>query len=504
MSRLLVGSATDVGLVRANNQDQLLVAPGLYAVADGMGGHAAGEVASATAIRALEAAFDASGQRTPESLEGAAKAANRAVWEQARTNRGMLGMGTTLVALAVVEQADGTNGLTIAHIGDSRVYLFRDDTLRQLTIDHSLVQELVDEGQITPAQATVHPQRHVLTRALGVEPSVAVDLIEMAPRHGDRFVLCSDGLPREASDSQIAAVLRRFGDPEEAAKELVYLANSGGGSDNVTVVVVDVLPNDNSPESRVEVRGPASPAQTGMPAPGDTTAAAPVEPAALGTAPGDGAGAREPFDGSDESPTAAVDGSTVLGEGAPRDRAPGRREGLQHRRAGPGRPAPSRVTWRVAAFVLALFVVVGGAVACLAWYSRAAYFVTISSGRITVFQGRPGGVLWFEPTVAERTIYTSSSVETSWLPVLRAGQVESSLAQAQLYINRLVSEEKEAQALVPPSAKGAPRHRAATGPTASVATTSAKSPAKAQQSPTTAPKVPTSAKQTAPKVKRPQ
>ncbi|HMK96799.1 MAG TPA: Stp1/IreP family PP2C-type Ser/Thr phosphatase, partial [Acidimicrobiales bacterium] len=257
MSRLLVGSATDVGLVRTNNQDQLLVAPGLYAVADGMGGHAAGEVASATAVTALQAAFAASDQRSAESLQNAAKAANRAVWEQARANRRMLGMGTTLVALAVVERQDGTSGLAVAHIGDSRVYLFRDGVLRQLTVDHSLVQELLDDGQISPAQAAIHPQRHVLTRALGVEPSAEVDLVEVSPQHGDRYVLCSDGLPREASDEQIAAVLRRFEDPNDAAKELVCLANSAGGSDNITVVVVDVLANEGAIDALTVPPGPA-------------------------------------------------------------------------------------------------------------------------------------------------------------------------------------------------------------------------------------------------------
>ncbi len=258
MTRLVVGSATDIGLVRSNNQDQLLVAPGLYAVADGMGGHAAGEVASLTAIKALDAAFEASDERTAASLESAAKAANRAVWEQARTNRGMLGMGTTLVALAVVENDDGTSGLAVAHIGDSRLYLYRDKALSQVTVDHSLVQELIDEGQISQAQAAVHPQRHVLTRALGVEPAVDVDVIQIAPENNDRYLLCSDGLPREASDDQIAAILSRFPDPSEAARELVELANSRGGSDNVTVVVVDVLANEQSPDTLIIVPGPAS------------------------------------------------------------------------------------------------------------------------------------------------------------------------------------------------------------------------------------------------------
>jgi len=376
VSKLLVGSATDVGLVRANNQDQLLVAAGLYAVADGMGGHAAGEVASATAIRALQAAFEVGRERSASSLENAARAANRAVWEQARTNRGMLGMGTTLVALAVVEKQDGTNGLAVAHIGDSRLYMLRDGALTQLTVDHSLVQELVDDGQITPAQAAVHPQRHVLTRALGVEPSVDVDIIDIGPQLGDRYVLCSDGLPREASDDQIAAVLGRFADPSEAAKELVALAKSRGGSDNITVVVVDVLASDTSPDTLIVVPGPATSSAGARGAAVDLSA-----------------------DG-DETPTSVAirHGALPRGHTAVLAGASGR--GSRALRLGPHTGSARPFTWRVAGFVAALCIVVGGAVACLAWYARSAYFVTISDGHVTVFQGRPGGVLWFQPTIA--------------------------------------------------------------------------------------------------------
>ena len=366
VTKLVVGSASDVGLVRPINQDQMLVAPGLYAVADGMGGHAAGEVASWTAVRALQAAFEATGQHSAESLRSAAQAANRAVWEQARNNRAMLGMGTTLVALGVVERDDGTNGLAVAHVGDSRLYLLRDQSLHQLTTDHSLVQELVDDGQISTAQAAVHPKRHVLTRALGVEPSVDIDIIDIRPEYGDRYLLCSDGLSREASDQQIAAVMTRFADPSETAKELVALANSKGGSDNVTVVVVDVLAND-SPEGLIAPGAGTTPDELGSADGGEATAASPTTP--------------------------------------PR---PGRPKGAEHRRR--DSTAPRWLTWRVASFVAALCVVAGGAVACLAWYARSAYYVTLSDGRVTIFQGRPGGVLWFQPTLAERTALTPSSV----------------------------------------------------------------------------------------------
>ena len=204
VTKLVVGSATDVGLVRSNNQDQLLVTPGLYAVADGMGGHAAGEVASSTAVSALGRRLR-SHRRAHRSFPGERGQGGKPRGLGASQDQpGMFGMGTTLVALAVVEREDGTNGLAVAHIGDSRLYAYRDGTLKQVTVDHSLVQELVDEGQISEAQAAVHPQRHVLTRALGVEPDIEVDIIDLAPRHGDRYLLCSDGLPREVSDDQIA------------------------------------------------------------------------------------------------------------------------------------------------------------------------------------------------------------------------------------------------------------------------------------------------------------
>ena len=470
MSKLLVGSATDVGLVRSINQDQALVAPGLYAVADGMGGHAAGEVASATAVTALRAAFEVSGQRSAGALLNAAKAANRAVWEQAQAHRAMHGMGTTLVVIAVVEREDGTNGLAVAHIGDSRAYLFRDGQLTQLTVDHSYVQELVDDGQISQAQAAVHPQRHVLTRALGVEPSVDVDLIAMDPRHGDRYLLCSDGLPREASDAEIAGVLERFTDPSRAAKELVDLANSLGGSDNITVVVLDVLPNGSTPEALITIPVPGE-----MPAPrqpktdADGTAPRPeraqpeggqLEGAQLDRAQLDRA---RPEGGQLEGGRVATatrpqleTGPELSGDNRDQPGTP-LTAVSQGPPAGLEPPAPSRlVTWRLIGFVAAICFVIGGAIGALAWYARSAYFVSISHGKITVFQGRPGGVMWFQPTLAQRTPYTASSVPSYYLVALRAGQPEPSLAQAKLYITRMVEEKIEAEGVTPRSARGAP------------------------------------------------
>ena len=217
MIELRAGSATDVGLVRSNNQDRLLMADPLYAVADGMGGAAAGEVASATAVKALREVFEPIGTPTADDLVRSAEAANRAVWDLAEANPEMRGMGTTLVALALVQESH----LAIINIGDSRVYALHQGELRQVTEDHNLVAELVAQGRLSEEEAEFHPRRNIMTRALGVDPDVPVDLFLEEAEPGDRYLLCSDGLPREVKDDHIASILRRLRDPREAAKELV-------------------------------------------------------------------------------------------------------------------------------------------------------------------------------------------------------------------------------------------------------------------------------------------
>ncbi|MBO0747942.1 MAG: Stp1/IreP family PP2C-type Ser/Thr phosphatase, partial [Acidimicrobiaceae bacterium] len=240
MISLRFGSATDVGLVRANNEDRYLVAEPLFAVADGMGGHAAGEVASSTAVRSLKENFT---DHTPAGLAAAARAANRAVWEEAQASPDLRGMGTTLVALALVGDP-GREQLAVANVGDSRLYRLHLGELYQVTSDHSLVGQMVASGALTPEEAEVHPRRNVLTRALGVDPDVDVDLVTVEAEQGDRYLLCSDGLPRELSDDQMASILRRLAGPDEAARELVEKARAHGGSDNVTVVLIDVADTD--------------------------------------------------------------------------------------------------------------------------------------------------------------------------------------------------------------------------------------------------------------------
>ncbi|MCZ7527900.1 MAG: Stp1/IreP family PP2C-type Ser/Thr phosphatase [Acidimicrobiia bacterium] len=257
--RLTARGATDVGRVREENEDGFLVDErvGLYAVADGMGGHRAGEVASATALEALRASVAAG-----SAVRDAVLAANAAVHEKAAGDAELAGMGTTLTAATLA--AGGT--LLVAHVGDSRAYVLRDGELRQVTVDHSLVEELVREGRLTPEQATVHPHRSIITRALGVDAEVEVDLYSVELRPGDRVLLCSDGLTSMVRPDGVATVLRREDDAERAARALVDTANAAGGEDNITVVVVDVEDGDDPrrwqhdlPGSRSSPRPPRPP-----------------------------------------------------------------------------------------------------------------------------------------------------------------------------------------------------------------------------------------------------
>ena len=404
MTTLRAGSATDVGLVRSNNQDRLLVAEPLFAVADGMGGAAAGEVASATAIAGLAAAFEAAKPPTLDGLIEAAHSANRAVWEQAESNPDMRGMGTTLVALALL----GDDRLGAINIGDSRLYVYRDGALRQITSDHNLVAELVAEGRISKEEAEVHPRRNIMTRALGVDPEVPVDFFREDPIPGDRYLLCSDGLPRELRDEHIASLLSRFADPEEAAKELVEEAKRRGGNDNITVVVVDV----EDPGKDADVAASAD-----------------------GAAAAGGAGAAGAAVGEERSGTRTAGESVTTAA----------------KTAGtPAAPRARLITPRVVGFFILLLAIIAGAAAITGWYARSGYFVGLHGDKVTVFRGEPGGVLWFHPTVADATHVTTHDVLQHQIPRLRAGQTEPSLQAARQYVMSLVAEAQAARAAAAP------------------------------------------------------
>ncbi|MGI8664944.1 MAG: Stp1/IreP family PP2C-type Ser/Thr phosphatase [Jatrophihabitans sp.] len=230
--------ASDVGRVRQVNEDACFGSERLFAVADGMGGHAAGDVASQLAIAAIE---QLAGQPEIEvaDLLATVQLANAQILRAAAEQPAYGGMGTTLTGLAVV-QVSGREHWAVFNVGDSRVYRYAEATLRQLTVDHSAVQELVDAGQLTDSQARHHPRRNVVTRSLGSDPAPLADVELYEPVLGDRLLLCSDGLTNELLDAEIAQVLQVLTDPAEVVAELVRRANQSGGRDNTTVVVVDV------------------------------------------------------------------------------------------------------------------------------------------------------------------------------------------------------------------------------------------------------------------------
>jgi len=259
--RIRAGVATDIGRVRDHNEDGYLAEAPVFAVADGMGGHRGGEVASRVALERLDEVHRRGGTPLPEAV----REANRAVLDRAEGDEELLGMGTTITALL----ARG-DGIELAHVGDSRAYLFRDGELRQLTEDHTLVHRMVLEGKLTEDEARIHPHRSILTRALGVEANVEVDGASLDIRPGDRVLLCSDGLTSMIGDKAIREILSSAGEPQEASLALVDAANEAGGNDNITALVLDFEEGDG-----FEVSGAAETPGTAAPKP---LAAAPRAP----------------------------------------------------------------------------------------------------------------------------------------------------------------------------------------------------------------------------------
>jgi protein phosphatase len=223
---------TDPGRVRRRNEDAFVVDPPLFAVADGMGGAQAGEVASRLAAAAFREYQEADALAPEERVQAIIKEANRRIYDRARTDSKVSGMGTTVTAALLT---DGR--VVIGHVGDSRAYRIRDGRLEQLTDDHSLVADLMRSGRLTPEEAEGHPQRSVITRALGTDPDVDVDTLVVEAEAGDLFLLCSDGLSTMVSDAEVLETVERAKTLDQAARDLVRAANTGGGEDNVTVVL---------------------------------------------------------------------------------------------------------------------------------------------------------------------------------------------------------------------------------------------------------------------------
>ena len=232
------GAATHVGNVRISNQDKYGITSNLMAVADGMGGHNGGEVAAEIAVTTLTAS---SGFQSINEFAYLVQKAHHLIRARAQENINLDGMGTTLCALSEINTQETSQRIGAVNVGDSRIYLFANNVLHQVSIDHSLVQELIDSGKISEIEAKSHPHRNVITRSLGHQPIIEVDAWEIDLIIGDRYLLCSDGLTNEISDTEIAEILSTKSDPQQAADQLIQSALENEGLDNVTAIVADVL-----------------------------------------------------------------------------------------------------------------------------------------------------------------------------------------------------------------------------------------------------------------------
>ena len=225
---------TDTGRRRLGNEDAYVFRPPFFAIADGMGGARAGEIAAGLAAAALEERAEPQGA---EGIVALIEEANRRIWERSLQDPATAGMGTTLTATLVDAEA---GVIVIGHVGDSRAYLYRGGALEQLTTDHSLVVELIESGVLTPEEAERHPQRSAITRAVGTEPTVDVDAFSVDAEAGDLYLICSDGLTDMLTAGEVEAILEKAGDPSRAAEALVAAANARGGEDNITVVLFEM------------------------------------------------------------------------------------------------------------------------------------------------------------------------------------------------------------------------------------------------------------------------
>ena len=436
MTVLRSGSASDVGRVRSVNEDLALESMTLFAVADGMGGHAGGEVAARTAIDALQREFGL--HQSAEGLTGAVRQANVAVWERSQEDTDLRGMGTTLTAAALVGTPDGDR-LVMANVGDSRSYRFHDGRLIQLSHDHSVAEELVDRGELSEAEAAIHPHRHILTRALGVSSDVDVDVWEMTPESGDRYLLCSDGLTNEVPESQISDVLSSVPDPQQAADKLVRLANESGGNDNITVVVLDVVVGEEA--TRGDGTGPVAAAGA----------------AAAGAAGAAGNGAADGAEASPGPPSAAAAARRASAEGAVKtvssrdpvstsllgrsetDAAAGMRAMDARASEVSDRLRTRRITLRVLLFLIVLAAIVVGAFYAVRWYVNSSYFVKIHGGQVVVYQGRMGGFLGIEPKLVFHSGVPASAIPAAYISNVTNGVEEPSLKAGKNYVCGLVS-----------------------------------------------------------------
>ena len=381
-----VGAATDIGQVREGNEDSYLVVEPLYAVADGMGGHRGGEVASSLALETVQGMFE----RREGSLAEQVAEANRAVFDRSQNDRKVSGMGTTLTAA----QVDG-NRVHLVHVGDSRAYLLRGGELTQITEDHTLVHRMVMEGEISEEEAETHPHRSILTRALGVDQNIQVDEGDLEVAPGDRLLLCTDGLTGMVPEGQIREILLESRDPQEAVDKLVKVANRAGGIDNITALILDFANDGGGPGATKgsAIRQPTSERPIAPAAPSNrsdiTIVGAPIpEPRP------------EPLVAPTSPPASRTDRPT------------------SERRPERSRPGSRRVGRKVGIWTGVTLAIVALGVVGLRLYLDTQWYVGVSNGRVAIFRGVPAEVAGLElHSVVVETSIPAEQAET--LPLYR-------------------------------------------------------------------------------------
>ncbi len=414
---LRFAARSHIGLLRQINQDSVYAGPRLLAVADGMGGHAAGEVASAVAIAAIAPLDeDAPGADLLDALREAALVANQHLRDMVEGDPALQGMGTTLTAIL-----SAGSRLGLLHIGDSRCYLLRDGELSQITHDHSLVQALIDEGRITEDEASSHPQRSVITRVLDGRPDLEVDLSVREVRQGDRYLICSDGLTGPVGSRDTLTETLAIADPQEAVDRLVQLALRGGGPDNITVIVADAVESEVVPHPTPVVAGAAAEAPQ-EPPPGVADSAASRARTAEG---------RDVPDPARSNPAAAAAIATPTGRG------------------------------RRAVALVAVLAVLGVLSTGAAWaYIRTQYYVGADAEQVAIFRGVNGSVAGVELS----SVATRSDLNLDRLGELDAARVKKGIvakdrADAARIVTRLTSLAVACPTATPtpaPSASAAP------------------------------------------------
>ncbi len=389
MMHLVGAVVSHVGRIRTVNEDRGLFIPHVGVVADGMGGHAGGEIASAIAVEAFN---DIVADVDTAELMRLGTLANERIHDRGQEPE-LRGMGTTLVAISL----DGELGqVSIINVGDSRAYRVVPGGIERVTRDHSFVQDLIEQGRITDVEARTHPQRNIVTRALGIEPDVEIDAFEVYVMAGDRFLLCSDGLVDEVEDRDISEVLHRVDDPKQAATELVELAFNAGGRDNITVLVADVAETHPEVSAFVDVDTPAS-ATTDR---ADITGEMPVIDS--GDAPA--------------APTAAdVDTGAGVGEPDVDELDDG---GLR----GPIMAGLVALTLAVLAYL------------AIDWYGTRTFYADSVGDDVVVLQGRPEGVLWIDPEVVVVTDVDVSNLSDEGIARLGDQPLLGSREEAEAFV----------------------------------------------------------------------